>query len=376
MKKLTAAERKQLQDKQNARWTKIRSTGPAEKLPGDQLPPHDEEAERAALGCILLDADRSPNEQEALLGQLRPSLFYLESHKVILSAMADIKGGNHALDAITLYSYLKNKGTVDQAGGLEYIQKLPDATPSVWNFPTYLDTLREKALRRWTLSKQKRLGDLAAATELSPDQLRQEFSEIYEQSERIGGSTRPRLKIWKANEIRKHEVPAHLALVGDNEICMGYDGIVVMAGPGSSGKSLCVASLALAGAKGKGTWMGRKIHRQFKTLIIQAENGITRLKKEVEALVSNNPGVDVHGHIFFSEPPEGGLPFHNGEFRTAVRRAIAELKPDLVVVDPWSQVATEDAAKEVVDKLGEIRSCFPAGDQCPGLLIVAHTKKP
>ena len=29
-----------------------------------------------------------------------------------------------------------------------------------------------------------------------------------------------------------------------------------------------------------------------------------------------------------------------------------------------------------MDKLAEIRSCFPAGDQCPGLLIVAHTKKP
>lgn len=122
--------------------------------------------------------------------------------------------------------------------------------------------------------------------------------------------------------------------------------------------------------------MGRKIHRRFKTLIIQAENGITRLKKEVEALTANNPGVDIHGHIFFSEPPEGGLPFHNSEFRTAVRRAVAELQPDLVVVDPWSQVASEDAAKEVVDKLAEIRSCFPSGDQCPGLLIVAHTKKP
>lgn len=60
-------------------------------------------------------------------------------------------------------------------------------------------------------------------------------------------------------------------VVGDNEICMGYDGVVVMAGPGSSGKSLCTAALALAGAIGKGTWMGRKIHRKFKTLISQAD---------------------------------------------------------------------------------------------------------
>ena len=362
---------------QKRHWAKQRSNGkPLASVPKDALPPHSEPDERAALGCVLIEADKSPNEQEAILTQLRPALFYDLLHKGIFEAMVAIKMEDHALDTVTLISYLKSKKTLDECGGTDYVAKLADDVPSVWNFPTYLGTLREKALRRWTIAKQARLGELAHAEELTPEQLRAEFSEIYEQSERIGGSIRPKLKIWRAKDILKHQVPKHLALVGDNEICMGYDGVVVMAGPGSSGKSLCTAALALAGAIGKGTWMGRKIHRKFKTLIIQAENGITRMKKEVEALCENHPGVDIHGHIFFSEPPEGGLPFHNAEFRTAVRRAVAELQPDLVVIDPWSQVATEDAAKEVVDKLAEIRSCFPAGDQCPGLLIVAHTKKP
>ena len=344
----------------------------------DALPPHSEEAERAALGCVILEGEtgKSPNEQDAMLIQLRTSLFYMGQNREIFTAMTHIRMENHALDSVTLASYLVDKKKIKDCGGVEYIAQLANQKVSVWNFPSYLSELKDKALRRWTLGKQARMGELAHASELTPEQLRAEFSEIYEQSERIGGSIRPKLKIWRAKDILKHEVPKHLALVGDNEICMGYDGVVVMAGPGSSGKSLCTAALALAGAIGKGTWMGRKIHRKFKTLIIQAENGITRMKKEVEALCDNHPGVDIHSHIFFSEPPEGGLPFHNGEFRTAVRRAVAELQPDLVVIDPWSQVATEDAAKEVVDKLAEIRSCFPAGDQCPGLLIVAHTKKP
>jgi len=363
-------------------WTKSRSqqkgTRRLEKPAADALPPHSLEAERAALGCVLLESimGKSPNEQEALLSQMRPSLFYDLRHREIYAAMVQVKMAGHALDLITLGDFLKNEKKLKEVGGYEYLGELEKDVPSVWNFPTYLSELKDKALRRWTLAKQARMGELAHASELSVEQLRTEFGEIYEQSERIGGSIRPKLKIWRAKDILKHEVPKHLALVGDNEICMGYDGVVVMAGPGSSGKSLCTAALALAGAIGKGTWMGRKIHRKFKTLIIQAENGITRMKKEVEALTENHPGVNIHDHIFFSEPPEGGLPFHNAEFRTAVRRAVAELQPDLVVIDPWSQVATEDAAKEVVDKLAEIRSCFPAGDQCPGLLIVAHTKKP
>jgi hypothetical protein len=344
------------------------------KQPLDALPPHDEDAERAALGCVILD--NSPSEQEALLSQMKESLFYAVNHREIFRAMVQIRMEAHALDAITLRGWLKNERKLAEAGGEAYVVALGDNVPSVFNFPTYLATLRQKALRRWTLAKQVRLGELAHAEELTSEQLRQEFSEILEASSRIGGSLRPKLKIWRTHEILKHEIPKHLQLVGDNEISMGYDGVVVVAGPGSSGKSLALSSLALAGAKGKGSWMGRKVHRKFKTLIIQAENGITRIKKEVEALSENHPDLDINSHIFFSEPPEGGLPFHNAEFRTAVRRAVAELEPDVVVVDPWSQVASEDAAKEVVDKLSEIRSCFPAGDQCPALIIVAHTKKP
>ncbi len=346
------------------------------KVAADALPPHDDEAEAAALSCVLLAKD-SPAEQEALLAQMRPTMHYNLVNRTVFEAMAKIRMAGHALDLVTLTSFLKSEKMLEQVGGIAALNEIEDAAPSVWNFPTYLGILRDKALRRWTLNRQTRLGELAHATELTPEQLRAEFSEIYEASEKIGsGATRPKLKIWRANDIRKHEIPSHLNLVGDAEITMGYDGVVIMAGPGSSGKSLCVASLALAGARGKGSWMGRKVHRKFKTLIIQAENGIVRLKKEIEALCTNNPGVDIHDNIFFSEPPEGGLPFHNSEFKTAVRRAVVELKPDLVVVDPWSQVASEDAAKEVVEKLTEIRSCFPAGDQCPGLLIVAHTKKP
>jgi len=85
---------------------------------------------------------------------------------------------------------------------------------------------------------------------------------------------------------------------------------------------------------------------------------------------------DLHEWIMVLDPPEGGIPFHRPEFRASVRRMVEALKPDLVIIDPWSHVAVEDAAKDVVDKIAEIRSCFPPGDACPALLIVAHTKKP
>jgi hypothetical protein len=122
--------------------------------------------------------------------------------------------------------------------------------------------------------------------------------------------------------------------------------------------------------------MGRKVHRKFRILILQSENGARRLKAEVAAMAHKHPELALGEHLFISNPPEGGLPFHKPQFRAWVREQIERVKPDLVVIDTWAAVATEDAAKEVVEKLVEIRTTFPAGDDCPGLLIVAHTKKP
>lgn len=349
------------------------------RVPLDTLPPHSDDAERAALACVMQAADAgSLPESDALLIQLRPSLFYDLRARTIFEAMHHLRNEDHACDSITLILRLKTQHPKEFPALHALAQACLASTAHILNFPEYLKILREYSLRRWTLTKAARLSEMAGADELTADNLQDEFAELYDKSQRIGGSVRQRLKVWRVPDLLKYVPPPHLKLVGSNEVFMGFEGVTVVAGPGSSGKSLCVASLALGGAIGGGTWMGRKIHRRFKTLIIQAENGTGRLKGEVEAMIQNHPqfAKEIGDSVFFSDPPEGGLPFHHADFRSAVRRAIDDLEPDLVVLDPWSQVASEDAAKEVVDKLNEIRSCFPQGEKCPGLIIIAHTKKP
>lgn len=111
-------------------------------------------------------------------------------------------------------------------------------------------------------------------------------------------------------------------------------------------------------------------------MIVQCENGGRRLQREFAAMAEAHPDVDFDLWIRTSLPPEGGIPFHRPEFRQALSRAVEEFKPDVVIVDPWTAVAAEDASKDIVEKLAEIRSCLPAGDSCPAVVIVAHTKKP
>lgn len=356
----------------------------ARRKPADELPPHSVEAEQGALGCILLAATYSLKELnlqgsmaqvDAMLTQLHPAHFYDLRHATLFDALRFMRTDNNFVDLITLHQWLKDKNQLEPVGGLSYISSLPDATPSVFNFPAYLAILREKRHRRWLMAKSVELNGLATAQEVSIEDTQARLAELYEATSKASDK-RGELKIWRVNELVKYEPPSHLSIVGDNEIRMGYEGVTLIAGPGSSGKSLAVSSLALAGVIGSGTWQGRTVHRAFKTLVIQAENGAARLKKEIAAMQAKHPGLNFHDSIFISDPPEGGIPFHRSEFRQSVRRQVDALKPDVVIIDPWSHVAVEDAAKEVVDKIAEIRSCFPPGDACPALVIVAHTKKP
>lgn len=341
----------------------------------DALPPHSEESERAALGCVILAAESgSQAEVDALLGQLKPRLFYLVDYQQICAAMIRLRLEGHAVDALTVSRKLRDEGSTRSTA---FLTVMASEVPTVWNFPTYLADLKDKALRRWTLAKRERLAELAHATELSPDTLRAEFGEIFEAANKIGTSRGPVLmSVGPMRHAAEYQPTENLCLVGAGDVSKGYQGVTVIAGPPGSGKSLAADSLALAGAIGSGYWLGRKVHRRFKTLIIQCENGAMRVKGVGEALQRNHPDVDIDGHIRITLPPEAGLAFHRAEFRQAVAQLVREFAPDVVVLDPWTAVAADDMAKDIIDKLAEIRTCFPAGDDCPALVIVAHTKKP
>lgn len=348
-----------------------------QNVKSDELPQHADKAERAALGCVLLaGAAGSQAEADAMLHQLRGSLFYDLRHRTIFEAMVRLRMENHALDTVTLFEWLKDKGQLEHVGGLPFIADLPDDCAGLFAFGEYLGTLKDKAHRRWLKAKADELGKLADEPQVTLEDTKARLSELFDATTRATSGGRAELKLWRFKELMEWKPNPKTFLVGDNEIRTGYDSITIISGPGSSGKSQTVSALALAGAMGVGLWMGRKVHRQFRTLIIQAENGAGRLKKELETIAKNHPKVDLQEWVIVSDPPEGGIAFHRPEFRAALRRQIDTLKPDLVVIDPWSAVAAEDKANEVVDKLVEIRSCFPSGDDCPGLLIVAHTNKP
>lgn len=173
------------------------------------------------------------------------------------------------------------------------------------------------------------------------------------------------------SQIRSFVPPDGWCLVGDQHIQRG--GIFVIGGPPGVGKSRAATALAIAGAMGPAaTWFGLPIHRQFKTMIVQGENGRVRLRDEYAAF--DDPSFD--DFIRVCPPPPFGLAFGRPEFRAELAAAIAEFRPDLILVDPWNRVTADDKSKDYLAAFELLRSVLPAGDDGPALGIVCHTRKP
>ncbi len=107
--------------------------------------PHSPEAERALLGCILLD----PEIQNEVVGYVTEDMFYEESHKCIFNAINTIIGQNKTVDLVTLTDTLEKQGTLEQSGGIIYITELTNILPSSANYHRYYDLVsRDYMLRK------------------------------------------------------------------------------------------------------------------------------------------------------------------------------------------------------------------------------------
>jgi replicative DNA helicase len=91
----------------------------------DKELPSDLEAERAVLGAPLLNNDLI-DQASKWLGR---DDFFLTSHKLIFDAQLSLRNSGNPIDPITLHALLKDRGVLDQVGGVAYLATLGDGVP-------------------------------------------------------------------------------------------------------------------------------------------------------------------------------------------------------------------------------------------------------
>ena len=159
-------------------------------------------------------------------------------------------------------------------------------------------------------------------------------------------------------------------LIGDSHLSKGS--VCILGGAPGVGKSRMAMSLAIAGAT-QSDWFGYPVRRKFKTMILQSENGAWRLYNELRDI----EGIEhLNEYIRISDPPNYGIRLDEIGFRKQFLEALDYFRPDVLVIDPWNAVVSDDKAKDFRVAFDTIRSLTGVSENDPALVVIHHTRKP
>jgi len=154
-------------------------------------PPHSIEAEQAVLGGLMIDnetwftvADRVADED-----------FYRHDHKVIFRGIAALANATKPFDVVTLAEWLENSAQIEQAGGLPFLARLVENTPSAANIAAYADIVRERSVLRQLIHA----GTEIASSGFQPEG--REASELLDGAERLVFNIADQLKRGKGGTL-------------------------------------------------------------------------------------------------------------------------------------------------------------------------------
>ena len=111
----------------------------------DAVPPHALEAEVSLLGSMLLDPMVVPD----VVGIVKNGRdFHRPANSIIFDQMIACYDRTASIDVVQLDQILKDRGLLDEIGGLDYLVHLAESVPSAANAVRYARIVREKATLR------------------------------------------------------------------------------------------------------------------------------------------------------------------------------------------------------------------------------------
>jgi replicative DNA helicase len=157
---------------------------------GGRVPPHNLQAEESVLGALLLSREAIGVVGEAGLA-VRD--FYSPAHQHVFDAIRSQYSSSGPVDVVTVADELRRHGLLDEVGGIERLNDLQNATPSVSGAEHYARIVMDTALLRRLIHTAGEITDLAFS---EPDDVTKAVdlaeSKMFEVAEdRVTDSTRP-----------------------------------------------------------------------------------------------------------------------------------------------------------------------------------------
>lgn len=146
----------------------------------DRVPPHDDAAEMAVLGGMLMSKDA--------IGEVTQTLsttdFYQPKHQTIYDAIISLFAASQPVDAVIVADKLLKDGDLEKVGGSEYLHSLIASVPTAANAPYYAEIVHQRAILRSVIAAGTKIAQMGYSAEGSQaeDVVNLAQAEVYEMS--------------------------------------------------------------------------------------------------------------------------------------------------------------------------------------------------
>ena len=254
------------------------------------------------LGSLILDPKMVA---EILPWADKPEVFYSERHGMVFKAILELYDIHEGWDAIQLLELLRDRGQLDDVGGVDYLKNLAESVPSAVNAPHYAKLIASKHRLRALIDASWRIiYDAHNVGQLGPDGvatlLDRAEAEIFEISHDKSIRDVAALADILQEEIERLEALEGKGLTG---VPTGYPDLdrmlsglqagemIILAARPSMGKTAWALNLAEQVAFGGGTPWSAPVGKPAAVAIFSLEMSRGSL---AQRLISARSGIDLH----------------------------------------------------------------------------------
>jgi replicative DNA helicase len=214
-------------------------------LPG-RIPPHNADAEKAVLGALILQPERTPEVAELLAGDD----FHDKRHRIVYECLVDLGARGAPVDFLTVGEALRAQGLLQAIGGTEALIELGAGVTSAAHVVHHAQIVSETATLRRLIETATAMIEEAHATRPDGDSVRRLLDEseqrVFQLSNRANVQGAEPVRTVLEEAFKKIDARTHRELTGlttgfyelDEKLCgLNAGDLVILAARPSMGKT-------------------------------------------------------------------------------------------------------------------------------------------
>jgi replicative DNA helicase len=245
-----------------------------------QVPPQALDAEQAVLAACLTDRRCVTR----LLSDLQCEEFYYGSHQSMYRGIEALAAEGQLVDTVSLVEKLRQQGTLEAVGGLEYVKTVYGVLQNPKAIGSYIKPIQDAATRRTLIDVARSLDFAARESEQPGLELAEDFAMVLQATAQnrtvCEGRTARQAFSERGEQIRRGDKPVIIRLNQkdlDDVLTIHPGDLIVLAGVLNTGKSGTAMNWLLSACENSvetELWTLEMMEQEYLDRMIAAKSGI------------------------------------------------------------------------------------------------------